>query len=68
MYDSLFYKILLNYIIGSKKMVTINLFVDAMFFKFSKLKLICVPKAHHSLVAVIKECLQYQSKCNVMLI
>jgi len=36
MYDCLLSKILLNYIIRSKKMVTINLFVDAMFCKFLK--------------------------------
>jgi hypothetical protein len=74
MYDCFFSKIVLNYIIGSKKIVTINLFVDAMFFKFLKLKLICIPDAHHSFVAVIKNAsisrwrLQYHSKCNVMLI
>lgn len=54
MYDCLFSKIVLNYLIHSKKMVTMNLFVDAMFCKFLKGKLICVPNVHHNFVAVIK--------------
>ena len=42
MFDSVFSKIPLNYIIDFKNKVTINLF-DAMFLKFLKWKLICVP-------------------------